>query len=483
LIIKAESVSRKNCNFACRIDFRSKFTKLIRRLQIFYHQNALMSVANVSTFEQIQKFLIDNQLEWLLHDLRGRSVGVALSGGADSVALLLVAIRMGWQPVALHCNFQLRGTESSRDEQFVRSLCNRLGVELLVTKFDVVARMAETGESTEMACRSLRYDWFARMAAERNLAAVALGHHRDDNVETFMMNAMRGCGLAGVKGIPVSRDIYVRPLLALTRQQILQFLEQEGKGFVTDSTNNETVYQRNKLRNVLLPEMEQLFPGALGRLADTVGMLNADYQLFRSLIAEKAALYVADDGTVDLAALLRDEPQPLTLLFHLLDGQIDMERLRVMVAQADSSGKRYQTASGREYLLDRGRLIPVADAPAASPKPSITQRLIPREEFRPMRNPEFAWFDADLLPPMSELTLRHPQVGDAILPFGMTGRQLLSDLFRDNKLSAIDKQHCWVLAHGDEILWVPGLRNSRLYSVTGSTTNIMELHVAGFAKK
>jgi tRNA(Ile)-lysidine synthase len=109
--------------------------------------------------------------------------------------------------------------------------------------------------------------------------------------------------------------------------------------------------------------------------------------------------------------------------------------------------------------------------------------LIPCEEFRPTRNPEFAWFDADLLPPMSELTLRHPQVGDAILPFGMTGRQLLSDLFRDNKLSAIDKQHCWVLAYGDEILWVPGLRNSRLYSVTGSTTNIMELHVAGFAKK
>lgn len=466
-----------------------------------------ISVANLSTLEQIRKFLTDSGLSWLATADGNPRVGVALSGGADSVALLLVGRGLGWQPVALHCNFQLRGEESTRDEKFVIDLCGSLGVDLKIVRFDVKSRIEQTGESVEMACRSLRYNWFAEMANQLRLKAVAVGHHRDDNIETLLLNALRGCGLAGVKGIPIMRDIYVRPLLAISRAEILRFLQNEGVSYVTDSTNYESLFSRNKIRNEILPLIERLFPGAESRLADTVGMLNADYQLFRDLVNSKRREYVSESGVVNLAAILQNESQALTLLYHLLDGEIDIERLRLMVDQSGSSGKIYQARSGRRYLLNRGRLIPLAaeseqeapigynlrlDRSQLGPEPvsivpgndavGITARLIGRAQFRPLRNPAYAWFDADALL-ADDLVVRHPRRGDYIHPFGMQGRQLLSDLFSDNKLSAIEKAQQWVLANNDEIVWVAGLRNSRLYPVTSQTANILELHAVDFAKK
>ena len=173
----------------------------------------------------------------LLPQGKERPVLVALSGGADSVALLRLLLRLGYTCHAAHCNFHLRGDESERDELFVRQLCQRLGVTLHVQDFATADYAAAHKVSIEMAARQLRYDWFKRLRAETGCQAVAVAHHRDDNVETLLLNLLRGSGLHGLTGMDYRRDGIVRPLLDVSRQQLTGYLGKLGQDYVTDSTN------------------------------------------------------------------------------------------------------------------------------------------------------------------------------------------------------------------------------------------------------
>lgn len=439
------------------------------------------------------------------------NVGVALSGGADSVALLSVCRELGWGITALHCNFHLRGNESNRDQQFVESLCRDLNIELHTIDFNVEARRLSTGESIEMACRELRYEWFSKMANELTLDFIALGHHRDDNIETFLLNALRGCGLAGVKGIPRQRDIFIRPLLSISREEILKYIDASNLSFVTDSTNTETEYGRNKIRNIILPVIEEQFPGAADRLAATTATLTYQYNLFQKLLHEKAKSYKGENNEILLSKLLTDEEHETaaTLLYHLLNGDLERDRIERLITSSGNSGKIYEGHSGRNYLLDRGALYPIDNNNIKTkitwtsrlPKLNIEElkfkpilipirengltlevKVISRDEFSPTRDTNFAWFDAEQLS-SAKITFRNHIIGDRIEPFGMSGSKLLSDLFSDNKLSLSDKQNIAIMTDETNIIWIPGLRTSRHYAVTNSTKNIIELHILNIAKK
>ncbi|MDE6498076.1 MAG: tRNA lysidine(34) synthetase TilS, partial [Muribaculaceae bacterium] len=176
-------------------------------------------------------------------------VVVAVSGGADSVALLSIMCEEGYQCVAAHCNFHLRGEESTRDMRFVEQLTEKLGVDLYIKDFNVQAAMAVTGESVEMACRRLRYEWFEELLTLLRADDVAVGHHREDNVETFFLNLARGTGIAGLTGMSYRRDYVVRPLLDCSRMEIEEYLRERGLGYVNGSANAEDHYRRNKISN------------------------------------------------------------------------------------------------------------------------------------------------------------------------------------------------------------------------------------------
>ena len=167
----------------------------------------------------------------------GSNVIVAISGGADSVALLAVLKSLGYNCIAAHCNFHLRGEESCRDERHVEAICSKLDVTLEKTDFDVPKRMAETGESLEMACRSLRYEWFETLREKYSAQALATGHHREDNVETMLLNLLRGTGIAGAAGISAQNAGRVRPLLRFSKSEITEYLHRRGLDYVTDSSN------------------------------------------------------------------------------------------------------------------------------------------------------------------------------------------------------------------------------------------------------
>ena len=471
--------------------------------------NHTEKTATTSLLATVKSHMAENGMG----ELPGASprVGIALSGGADSMALLHIAISLGWTPVALHCNFGLRGAESDRDEAFVTRHCAKSGIELHKTRFDVGARTGHTGESVEMACRELRYDWFAQMAIEKKLAAIALGHHRDDNVETFLLNILRGCGTGGAKGIPSRRGIYIRPLLPLSREEIRRYLTENGIDHITDSSNLSNDYSRNKIRNLILPALEECFPGGTSRIDTSIRHIAADNRLLRALVEEKRDAYISADGRICLRQLLDHEPEGTTLLYHLLDGDLDAEAIRKLAASTGASGKFITGRSGRRYLLDRGALIPItatgpADAdsetehlleidpeklPRGGEATIITTRdgttlragIISRKDFAPRRDPAFAWFDSALLDSPSPLTLHHPRTGQRITPFGMKGSRLLSDIFSDMKMPVTDKHSQWVMSSGPDTIWIAGVKNSALYPITPSTENILMFHMVKSGEK
>ena len=212
----------------------------------------------------IQKYIEEKQL-FTLHD----KVLVALSGGADSVALLRVLLVLGYHCEAAHCNFHLRGEESDRDERFVNELCKGLGVALHVTHFDTVTYASRHHVSIEMAAREMRYDWFEQLRKERGGAVIAVAHHRDDSGETFLLNLIRGAGINGLKGISPHNGCIVRPLLEVSRQDILDYLRCLGHGYATDSTNLQDEYIRNKIRLNILPMLRELNHSVREIIAET----------------------------------------------------------------------------------------------------------------------------------------------------------------------------------------------------------------------
>lgn len=433
-------------------------------------------------------------------------VGVALSGGADSVAALLIGRELGWKVSALHCNFHLRGPESNRDQAFCENLCRLLNLAIQVADFDVetLRRLPEhKGKSTEMICRDLRYEWFGK----QSVRFVATGHHLEDNVETAMLNSLRRCGLRGVKGmLPVAGSV-IRPLLCLTKAEILAVVGDAETGFVEDSTNSESLFLRNRLRNLILPALDDSFPGAAAALGETVEYLRDDWQLFEALIEQKRRLYTdAANGDINIEEMLRREPHPRTLLFHILDGKLDRKNIDILFDNISNSGKSYRLSDGRVYVLNRHRLHPSAAvhplkefeiSPARIWQQfattglrtfiftqeddfnlcTITVRIIARDEFRPCLDRNFAWF-SERLREVETLQFTHVRTADRIRPFGMQGTKLVSDLFTDAKFARQHKEEMLALRGQEGILWLPGLKHTALYPVTDCDNYIFEFNAA-----
>lgn len=410
----------------------------------------------------------------LLPEPMSAPVTVGLSGGADSVALVCVLVRMGHSVEARHCNFGLRGAESDRDEQFCHDLCARLGVPLAVRRFDVGARRRATGESVEMACRELRYGWWR----EEGVETLAVAHHSDDNVETLMLNLMRGSGIAGLKGMMPRNGNVVRPLLCVSRADILGFLADCGVGYVTDSTNASSEYTRNRIRNRLVPRIESLFPGGVEGIKRSLECLRDNYTAYRGLVERWEGLYVSPvDGSVDVEALVRGESNPECALFELLNPRgLGMAECREML-RGDLTGRRFGA-----YLLDHGRLYrreaPVdegGDVVSLSDYPFRLETVAPDEFRRSAKPRHILWADASILDGDPEFVLRPWMQGDRLAPYGMKGTRLASDIYSDARLGEARRRAFPVLLRDGVPVWICGLRASRHFAVTPATRSVVRL--------
>ena len=405
---------------------------------------------------------------------------VALSGGADSVALLHILLSLHYECVAAHCNFHLRGEESERDEQFVRSLCGEWRVPLHVRQFDTEAYARANRLSIEMAARDLRYAWFRELAAREQAQAVAVAHHADDQAETVLMNLVRGAGLRGMCGMPVRNGLMVRPLLCCTRKGIEDYLRTKQIPFVTDSTNTQTDYKRNKFRHIVLPMLEQINPGIRQTLAEERDHFAGYRQMVQTYMEQAAARLVHQtDGRlhIDTAGLLR-EPAPETVLYELLlpYGFNATQARQLHAALDETPGKRFESPT-HYAIKDRAEIIIGRCADCEEAKPTIKTNVRNRRptEIFPAADADVAFFDADKL--RSPLSVRHWQAGDVFHPIGLKGKKKISDFFTDCKLDVQQKQEVWLVLSGTEVAWVAGHRIDERFKVGAETTRVAEVRL------
>lgn len=429
------------------------------------------------------------------HHLIGKNerIVVGLSGGADSVALLIVMLELGYDCVAAHCNFHLRGTESMRDENFCRDLCTRLGVELKKKDFDVESCCREYGESIEMACRHLRYDWWEDMLRNGDGSLIAVGHHREDNVETFFLNLMRGSGIGGLKGmLPRSVNV-IRPMLDCSKEEIMNYLKRKGEDFITDSSNLSNDYKRNRLRNLVLPEFEKVFPGAIENVAKSMDYLRDNYELYMDYSEELRQKYIGKSGEIDIPRLLNEEKNPRMVLFELLS-KVGMNMTQVDNILASFNSDRACQTSGKifmtpmiTYLLDRGILRPMKDEDNCKDcevvdlnTPPFSCRQMTVYDFNQAKRSgslrrDALYLDDHVLDGTPVFELRGWRKGDRMTPFGMRGSRLVSDMFRDAKYPLDKKEKVRLLTRDGQILWVIGLRTADAFRITNRSTGVIEV--------
>lgn len=391
---------------------------------------------------------------------------VALSGGADSVALLRVLHALGYQCECAHCNFHLRGEESNRDETFVQQLCQKFDIPLHVTHFDTTDYARTHRISIEMAARELRYQWFETLRQSIGAKVIAVAHHRDDSVETFLLNLIRGTGINGLKGIAPKNGYVVRPLLQESRENILDYLQHLNQEYVTDSTNLQDEYMRNKIRLNLLPLMQELNPSISESIAATADRL-ADAALIYNKEREMAIQRVMKGERVISISALLDETAPSSLLFELLHpyGFNSSQIKDIYQSLFGQSGRRFHSSQW-EVLRDRDSLIlhSFSGEETDHVPPTLTYETIDiTPDFIIPRDKHIACLDADKV--TLPLTVRKWQVGDKFTPLGMKGKKNVSDYLTDRKFTLFQKEHQYVACQGDKIVWLIGERIDNAYRI------------------
>lgn len=419
---------------------------------------------------------------------------VALSGGSDSVALLLALMELGYRVSALHCNFALRGKASDGDEAFVRALCLRLGIALEVAHYDTRSYAHEQGLSIEMAARELRYEWFAEVSRREPRALIAIAHNAQDQVETLLLNLINGTGLRGLSGMPYRRDRFIRPMMDTLPELVIDYLGASGQDWRHDESNDDETYRRNYVRHTLIPAIEQVNGTFVNNALRSISNLRGAERFYREAI-DRARDTVMQGQSISIGALMRSA-HPETLLFELLrpygfsGGQC---RLVVDSLPLLPSGKSFYASSSKLVRSwDVLEIIPIArermeleiaviDAGRVeTPWGLLTMHLVPRGEIVSLRcSPLEALFDWDRLKgntsaPLS-LTLRYPREGERMRPLGLRGTKLISRIFIDKRVPHSRRLETPLLLIGDTPLWLVGYASSDDYCITECTEMVLAL--------
>ena len=396
---------------------------------------------------------------------------VALSGGADSVALLRILHTLGYDCEAAHCNFHLRGTESDRDEMFVRKLCKTMKTPLHTIDFATEQYAIEKKISIEMAARELRYQWFAEIKEKTKADVIAVAHHQDDSVETVLLNLIRGTGINGLLGIRPKNGDIVRPLLCISRKEITDYLQNAGQEYMTDSTNLQDEYTRNKIRLNLLPLMQEINPLVKEHIIDTSNYLNDVNRIYNKGI-EEGKQRVIEKGNIRIVPLLK-EPSPEALLFEILYplGFNAAQTKNILTMLEGQTGKQFISKDGWRVVKNRELLlIDKKEKQENPPFCLIKEEKEYTKDFIIPREKHIACFDTDKL--IGEINLRKWQTGDIFIPFGMKGKKKVSDYLTDRKFSIIQKENQWVLCCGDKIIWIVGERTDNRFRIDEKTKKV-----------
>ncbi|MDA8951421.1 tRNA lysidine(34) synthetase TilS [Flavobacteriaceae bacterium] len=412
---------------------------------------------------------------------------IAISGGIDSVVLAHLCSQLNLNFSLCHCNFNLRGQESDDDEAFVTSLAKTLKTLVYTTSFETEKYATKNKVSIQVAARDLRYTWFYKLLDANQYDYVLTAHNTNDNLETFIINLTRGSGLEGFTGIPPVNQKSVRPLLAFSRDDITLFAIKNGIVWREDRSNASIKYVRNKVRHKVIPILKELNPHVLESFQNTIEYLNESQSIINDAVKNITANVVSYEN--DVLKISCKEIEKLSnkkaYLYQLLQAYGFTAWNDIVDLISAQPGKQVFSDTHR-LLKDRNFLIlttinksqsikgPILIDQKVSKITNPIKLTIQNTDDYTSKNKEQIIIDKDLV--NYPLSLKKWHHGDAMYPTGMKGSKKISQLFKDNKLSLLDKEKIWILADAkDHIIWVIGLRQDRRYLANKTSKNRLKI--------
>ncbi len=422
---------------------------------------------------------------------------LAVSGGVDSMVMAELFRRAGFSFAIAHCNFGLRGAESDGDEILVQNWAARHKVEFHTRQFETTRKAESEGISIQMAARDLRYTWFEELIQEFEYNYLATAHHADDNIETVLLNLTRGTGLPGLLGIAPVKHKLVRPLLFVSKKEILDFAQKEKIEWREDSSNASDAYRRNLLRHQVLPVLWEMNPSLDKTFSQSLERLRAVDSILKDRLADwrERAVRFEDETCYIGIQEIRETKEPIYYLHSVLEayGFNYAQTAQIVASLEGISGKQFFSTS-HSLFKDRESLIieplqgdggfpPIVIQEdsvevALSQNSSIEISQTPCfKKFNFSKSPKIAYFDAARI--LFPLRVRTWHAGDWFQPFGMGGsRKKVSDLLVDAKVPMNRKKDCLVLTDNEgNILWVLGRRADGRFGVNNETTEILKIEI------
>ncbi len=435
---------------------------------------------------------------------KGDKVLVALSGGADSVFLLYFLIkfkrRFGIEVAAFHLNHKLRGKTAIEDEKFCVDFCSKTNVEFVSVRKDVKAFAKRMKVSVEEAGREIRYSELNKAAKKIGCTKIATAHNLSDNVETVLLNFVKGTCVKGLAGIPISRNNIIRPILCISSEEIRKYLKENNIPFKVDESNLDSDYERNFLRNEIIPKLKRrLNPRLEEKISNTskiISELNSFVEkqieeirkeatkfdgkelrinsqkiskvdkslqgiLLKSVIENSFNVELSSENIFSLAELLILQTGRSV---HLKENIVaTRERSELVIRRSYSSGNKkstYKIKVGQKIRVD-GKVISIRD--------------VNRKMFKFSADRSIEYISGVGLRDIFEI--RKWKVGDKFQPIGMKGTKKISDFLSDEKISSINKKEHLILTNAGKIVWVIGLRIDERFKVTPETKRILKLTV------
>jgi len=415
---------------------------------------------------------------------------VAVSGGVDSMVLAHLLRKLGYELGIAHANFQLRGKSADLDQKLVKETADKWQVSFHLRKFDTRTYARDMGISTQMAARDLRYQWFEELITNHNYHKIATGHHLNDVFETLLLNLIKGTGIAGLHGILIKRQSIVRPLLFAKKKQIINYAKEEGLNWREDQSNDSDYYQRNLIRNQVIPILRKINP-KLEESAQNSAVIfrSVEKQYLKSIEQLKKKLFRVDGPHVKITKSDLESIEPPVLTDVISDFGFNYDQCRSLLGEAfNHTGKIFQSAShtlnvDREHLFITPHSaelqnIEIQENNKNIPKIGAYQwKLSKLPGKRYVVRPD-AWVGAfDLEKLIFPMTVRKWLPGDRFYPLGMTQSKKLSDLLIDIKVPVNLKENIQVLVSDENIVWVVGYRVDDRYKITKKTKNVLEIEV------
>jgi len=427
-------------------------------------------------------------------NLQHAKFGVAVSGGIDSSVLCELCTMAKISFFLVHCNFKLRGEESERDEQFVRSLAKKYGVEILVKEFDTGKYAEEKKCSIQVAARELRYQWFQQLHQEDNSTYVLLAQHANDDIETVMMNFFRGTGLEGLTGMTsfIADNFCLRPLLHNKRNEIENFAKEQNLQWVEDSSNQSSKYTRNFFRNELMPMLKKVYPNVEENLLDNINRFKQINSLYK-LGVDKLKKEIYENRLSDVIIPIHNlKPyQHTSLIYEILrdyafgEKQVD-EIIKLLSSESGKyiENEFYQIIRHRKNLIITLKFSAGQNAFAIEKHSKSTRvgnvsfelQFYPVGKFELNRSENIAQLDAASI--TFPLLIRKWVAGDYFYPLGLKKKKKLSRFFIDQRLSLPDKEKIWIVESEKRIIWVAGLRIDDRFKITNNTKEVMQLSIS-----